>query len=175
MKNIKAILMTALVVIVIGISQAYACRPPGDSSIAPGQSATAPRLADLSLNPPIDIESRPYSKRDLVGRYASFATVTIFDPTTNRTLNGTCIGVVTFDGRGHLTDKEVHSYDGTIVRDEFTGTYTLNADGTGKMHFVGESETYDYDFVISNEGKEITFLVMLEIPGIVSQGTLKKQ
>jgi hypothetical protein len=82
---------------------------------------------------------------------------------------------VTFDGRGHLTDKEVHSYDGTIVRDEFTGTYTVNADGTGKMHFVGESETYDYDFVISNEGKEITFLVMLEIPGIVSQGTLKKQ
>jgi hypothetical protein len=43
------------------------------------------------------------------------------------------------------------------------------------MHFVGDSEEYDYEFVISNDVNEITFLVTLDVPGLVSYGTLKKQ
>jgi hypothetical protein len=123
----------------------------------------------------LDSDGKTWTKRDLSGRYASLATATFFDPSVNRTLNATCVGVVTFDGRGRFTDREVHSYDGVIVRDEFTGTYTVSADGHGTMHFVGESETFDYEFVISNDGKEITFLILLDIPGVVSNGTLKKQ
>ena len=43
------------------------------------------------------------------------------------------------------------------------------------MHFVGDSDEYDYEFVVANDSKEITFLVTLDVPGLVSYGTLKKQ
>lgn len=175
MKNVKAIFLMLLVVGVVGIGQAFACKAPQFGFAVNKQTIQPPSAVEVSpvLSPIGD--SRSFSRRDLEGRWASYATVTIFDPTSNRTLYGTCVGVITFDGRGHLVDKEVHSYDGTIVRDQFVGTYAINPDGSGTMHFVGDSETYDYEFVMSNDGKEITFLVILEIPGVVSQGTLKKQ
>jgi len=164
-----------VVIATVGISQAFACKPPVDNLIGPAQSKTVSHTAAIPVLDVSETEARIYSKRDLNGRYASLATATIFDPTSNRTTNATCVGVVTFDGRGHFTDKEVHSYDGFIVRDEFVGTYTINADGRGLMHFIGENETFDYEFVVSNDAKEITFLILLDIPGVVSNGTLKKQ
>jgi hypothetical protein len=169
MKNLKAILALMFVVGLMGISQAFACKQPGGELFA----RTVP-TAIVGQNVRED-DSSGYKLRDLNGRYASLATATFFDPAKNRTLNATCVGVVTFDGRGHFTDKEVHSYDGVIVRDEFTGTYTIGSDGRGTMHFVGVNETFDYEFVVSNEVKEITFLITLDIPGVVSYGSLKKQ
>jgi len=176
MKGLKTLFAMILVVGTIGLSQAFACKPPTGNLPAQGrpsesQPTVRPEPANISYEP----EFTSYSKKDLVGRYASLATATFFDPGANRTLYATCVGVVTFDGRGHFTDREVHSYDGVIVRDEFTGTYTLSPDGRGTMHFVGDSETFDYEFVVSNDTKEITFLITLEIPGVVSNGTLKKQ
>ena len=177
MKNLKTLFALMFVVGVLGLSQALACTFPGGNSAARTVSNTASKTnihqAQIILPPePLD---QGISKFDLVGRYASVATATLFDPTSNRTLYATCVGVVTFDGRGHFTDKEVHSYDGFLVRDEFTGTYAIKADGTGTMHFVGDAEEYDYEFVVANDSKEITFLVTLDVPGLVSYGTLKKQ
>ena len=174
MKTIKITFAIMMIVGIIGISQAFACKFPGDNLSVPKRSVQTPR----SSNPApafIGDDQRTFGKRDLVGRYSSYAQATFFDPMANRTEYATCVGLVTFDGRGHFTDKEVHSYDGTIVRDEFTGTYTINPDGTGVMHYVGTEESYDQEFVVSNDGKEITFLIILDVPGVVSQGTLKKQ
>lgn len=176
MKNLQTLFALMFIVGLLGISQAFACKFPGENLVSGNQTKSVSKTevqdsADLSD----DTDANFYSKRTLSGRYSSFAQATFYDPTSNRTLYATCVGVVTFDGRGHFTDKEVHSYDGVIVRDEFTGTYTVNSNGTGMMHFVGENETFDYDIVLSNEGKDVIFLVELPVPGLVSQGTLKKQ
>jgi|SRR5437016_1746989 len=178
MKNLKTLFVLSFVVGVLGISQALACTFPGGNSAARSVSNTASKTN--AQQPQITILRDPVDQGfakvdDLVGRYASVATATLFDPTSNRTLNATCVGVVIFDGRGHFTDKEVHSYDGFLVHDQFTGTYAINADGTGTMHFVGDSDEFDYEFVVANGFKEITFLVTLDVPGLVSYGTLKKQ
>lgn len=176
MKNLKTMFAVMFVIGLLGISQAFACQFPGGENLknVPTQTLIPKNVVkDIVFRDETD--QRSFSKRDLNGRYASFAQATFFDPTQNRTTYATCVGVVTFDGRGRFTDREVHSYDGVIVRDEFTGTYTINADGTGVMHVVGENEAYDYDIVLSNEGKDVVFLVELPVPGLVSQGTLKKQ
>jgi hypothetical protein len=170
MKNLKTLFVLMFVVGLMGISQAFACKLPGTDRLS-RTVASNKVIKDFISDDSVD----GYKARDLNGRYASLATATFFDPMANRTLSATCVGVVTFDGRGHFTDKEVHSYDGVIVRDEFTGTYKINSDGRGTMHFAGENEEFDYEFVVSNELKEIIFLITLEIPGVVSNGTLKKQ
>ncbi len=174
MKNLKIMFALVFVIGLLGISQAFACQFPGENlKIAASQNALPKDVVkNVSL---IDESEKGFTRRDLNGRYASFAQATFFDPAQNRTTYATCVGVVTFDGRGRFTDREVHSYDGVIVRDQFTGTYAVNPDGTGTMHFVGENETFDYDIVLSNEGKDVVFLVELPVPGLVSQGTLKKQ
>ena len=176
MKNIKIMFAIVFVVGLLGISQAFACQFPGTENLKTAATQTLlPKEVYKDLISRDESDQRLFSKRDLNGRYSSFAQATFFDPSQNRTTYATCVGVVTFDGRGRFTDREVHSYDGFIVRDEFTGTYTVNADGTGVMHVVGENEAFDYDIVLSNEGKDVIFLVELPVPGLVSQGNLKKQ
>ena len=177
MKNLKTTFAIMMIVGLLGISQAFACKSPVLGMLSSQQLAAASKTGAETVPPTKDDAQSAlgYTRRDLIGRYASFAQATIFDPTTNTTSYATCIGVVMFDGRGHFTDKEVHSYGGYIVRDQFVGTYTVNSDGTGKMHYIGEAETYDQEIVLSNEAKDITFLILLDSPGIVSQGTMKKQ
>ena len=174
MKNLKIMFALMFVIGLLGISQAFACQFPNENLkiVASQNSLPKDAVKNISL---LDESEKGFTRRDLNGKYSSFAQATFYDPTTNRTLYATCVGVVTFDGRGRFTDREVHSYDGVIVRDQFTGNYTVNPDGTGTMHFIGENETFDYDIVLSNEGKDVVFLVELPVPGLVSQGTLKKQ
>jgi hypothetical protein len=177
MKNLKIMFALMFVIGLLGISQAFACQFPGSENLknVTASQTLLPKEVFKDVIFREETDQKSFSKRDLNGRYSSFAQATFFDPTQNRTTYATCVGVVTFDGRGRFTDREVHSYDGTIVRDQFIGTYRVNADGTGVMHFVGENESYDYDIVLSNEGKDVIFLVELPVPGLVSQGTLKKQ
>ena len=175
MKNLKTTFAIMMIVGLLGISQAFACKSPATGLASYQQLALVQKMPSIVPANFRDDGERTFTRRDLNGRYSSFAQATFYDMTTNRTSFATCIGVVIFDGRGHFTDREVHSYDGVIVRDQFTGAYTVNADGTGMMHYVGEAESYDQEIVLSNDGKDITFLVLLDIPGIVSQGTMKKQ
>ena len=174
MKNLKIMFALIFVVGLLGISQAFACQFPSENLKIVESQNSLPKsvVKDIDFR---DESEKNFTRRDLVGRYSSFSQATFFDPMSNRILYATCVGVVTFDGRGRFTDHEVHSFDGVIVRDQFTGNYTVNPDGTGTMHFIGENETFDYDIVLSNEGKDVVFLVELPVPGLVSQGTLKKQ
>jgi hypothetical protein len=175
MKTLKIAFGMIIFFGLLSVSQALACEFPGMSA-GSAKTATAPsasRSVTQSLIP--DTSLKFFTRRDLVGRYASRSTATLFDPSTGRTQHATCVGVITFDGRGNIVDREVHSYDGFIVHDEFTGTYTMNSDGTGIMHLANEAESFDYSFVMSDDGKEVTFLVLLDVPGLVSDGVLKKQ
>lgn len=174
MKTLKTVFALMFVVGLLGISQAFACKLPGSNLLEKNQAVSKSGENEILIREvPRDDN---FATRSLVGRYSSYSTATFYVPAINRTLYATCVGVVTFDGQGHFTDREVHSYDGEIVRDEFTGTYTVNSDGTGKMHFTApDGSTFDYDIVLSDNAKEITFLVELPVPGLVSQGTMKKQ
>ena len=175
MKNLKNIIAIMMFVGLVGISQAFACKSPVENLIPSPLKANAANSAAAVHSLAKDDDPKTFNFRDLVGRYSSYATAIFYDQTANRTSFATCIGVVTFDGRGHFADKEVHSYDGVIVRDEFTGTYKVNSDGTGSMHYVGQDESYDQEIVLSNDAKDITFLILLDVPGLVSQGTMHKQ
>ena len=174
MKNLKIMFALMFVIGLLGISQAFACQFPNENLKIVTSQNSLPKdvVKNISL---LDESEKGFTRRDLNGKYSSFAQATFYDPAQNRTTYATCVGVVTFDGRGRFTDREIHSYDGVIVRDQFTGNYTVNPDGTGTMHFIGENETFDYDIVLSNEGKDVVFLVELPVPGLVSQGNMKKQ
>ena len=112
------------------------------------------------------------SLRSLSGRYLDSATATVlpggFAPAA-------CVGIVTFDGRGHLKATETHSFNGFIVPEaHYTGSYTIKADFSGIMtlHSVEQGIDFKQKFVLNPVTNEITYIVIEE--GEVSTGTMKK-
>ena len=83
-------------------------------------------------------------------------------------------GRLVSDGAGAITGADTISYDGQTVRRKFTGTYTVNDDCTGKLVLnADDNTTTNADFVIVNDGKEVS-LVGTD-PGIILTGDLKLQ
>ncbi len=116
--------------------------------------------------------SRHFNNASLHGRYASLSTT--ITPGEDKTTYDACVGLVAFDGDGNFTDSETHSFNGEIVRKQYRGTYQINADGIGTMTYFDENgPTQPCPIVLSDGGKEVTFLV--NVPGVVATGTLKKQ
>ena len=83
-------------------------------------------------------------------------------------------GPIVFDGRGRLSAAYNVTIDGTLFQGSFTGTYTVNANGTGTV-------TLDLprlgiqshgSFVIVNDGDE-TFFTSTD-PGQTITGVTKK-
>ncbi len=112
------------------------------------------------------------SLRSLKGRYTDSATTTVlpggFAPAA-------CVGIVTFDGRGQLTATETHSFNGFIVPEaHYTGTYTMNEDGTGIMTIKSLEQGFEFKqkFVLNETTQEITYIVIED--GEVSTSTMKK-
>jgi hypothetical protein len=83
------------------------------------------------------------------------------------------------DGAGGITGGDTFSFDGTIVRRTFTGTYTVNADCTGsvtlQVSITGTNNTgaTHGDIVAVNNGREVDF-VQTDAPFVFS-GAFKKQ
>ncbi len=64
--------------------------------------------------------------------------------------------LITFDGAGHLTIDQANNDFGTLIRWTVPGTYTVNADGTGQMSWIGPNGGFHLrDFVIVNGGAQI--------------------
>jgi hypothetical protein len=88
-------------------------------------------------------------------------------------------GLYTFDGAGGFTARAVFNFgSGIIVNADwslnplFTGTYTVNADGTGIMTWVG---TFRRNFVIGAGGNELKYIGTDPDTGIVVGGSMVKQ
>jgi hypothetical protein len=118
-----------------------------------------------------------YNAFDLRGRYANLSVENDLDAKGAPNF-AACVGLMTFDGFGHFTDSETHSFGGQIVREENHGTYEVNQDGTGVLHVTavgpdGNPFSFDEPFVISDGGRQVTYIVSID--GVVSYGTLKKQ
>ncbi|MFN7930111.1 MAG: hypothetical protein U0Y68_19735 [Blastocatellia bacterium] len=112
------------------------------------------------------------SLRSLSGRYVDYATATVlpggFAPAA-------CVGIATFDGRGHFKATETHSFNGTIIPEaHYTGTYIINDDYSGIMTWHSVEQGFDFKekFVLNPVTNEITYIVTED--GELSTGTLKK-
>jgi hypothetical protein len=67
------------------------------------------------------------------------------------------VGKVTYDGHGNGLATFTRSLGGVITRPvAVAGVYTVNPDCTGSKTFGG---TTDYDFVVTPDGREITWIV----------------
>ena len=88
-------------------------------------------------------------------------------------------GLYTFDGAGGFTARAAFNFgSGIIVNADwslnplFTGTYTVNADGTGTMTWAG---TFRRNFVIGAGGNELKYIDTDPTGGDVAGGSMVKQ
>jgi hypothetical protein len=86
-------------------------------------------------------------------------------------------GRIVPDGAGSLAGSETFSVDGNIVRRNYTGTYTVNADCTGSMVWQvaqgNSNSTVHADFVAVNNAREID--VIETDTDVIFNGVFKKQ
>ena len=70
------------------------------------------------------------------------------------------VGIVTYDGQGGGQATATQSANGTIYRQvPSTGVFTVNADCTGSKTFGTGATATHFDFVITPDGKTITWIV----------------
>jgi hypothetical protein len=86
-------------------------------------------------------------------------------------------GLWTFDGAGGLTARLVFNFGGGLIFGDnwdlnLTGTYTVNANGTGTMTFTGNHRRH---FVIGDGGRELKYIGTDPTGGIVVAGSMVKQ
>jgi hypothetical protein len=85
-------------------------------------------------------------------------------------------GLWTFNGAGSFTARLVFNFSGLVLNDSWsqnvTGTYTVNADGTGTMTLTGDHRRH---FVIGAGGNELKYVGTDPTDGIVVGGSMVKQ
>jgi hypothetical protein len=86
------------------------------------------------------------------------------------------VGLYTFDGAGGFTARAVFNFSGaglfnTSWSQNLTGTYTVNANGTGTISFFEHRR----HFVIGAGGKELRYIGTDPDTGILVGGTMVKQ
>jgi hypothetical protein len=66
------------------------------------------------------------------------------------------VGRFTADGQGNITGSQTRNFNGQIVHETYTETYTVNQDCTGSSHkTTSTSINVKFDFVVLDRGKTI--------------------
>jgi hypothetical protein len=76
-----------------------------------------------------------------------------------------------FHGDGTFDGSETLFADGSADDLQFSGTYSINPNGTGTAHFTSGGLTHDRNLVIVNQGKTIEFIQR----DAIVVGTMTKQ
>jgi hypothetical protein len=87
-----------------------------------------------------------YNNSSLYGSYAAICYV-------NATLNN-----VTFDGKGNLSGISPYYSNGVEVSDPYSGTYTVNSDGTFTGALTGSFSQYTFYGSIENGGNQVVYM-----------------
>ena len=87
------------------------------------------------------------------------------------------VGLYTFDGAGGFMARAVFNFSGGVLFGagwdlNLTGTYTVNADGTGTMTLAGLHRS---NFVIGAGGNELKYIGTDPDTGIITGGSMVKQ
>jgi hypothetical protein len=83
-------------------------------------------------------------------------------------------GRLVTDGNGAITSgAETQNVDGTLVRRNYTGSYTINSDCTGTMTIQSGTAFAHGDIVLVNGGKELNFVQT--DTDIIFSGVMKAQ
>ena len=91
------------------------------------------------------------------------------------------VALWTFDGAGGFTGSLVLNFGGGLIANpdflqNITGTYTVNANGTGTMNWtVGGGEVARRHFAIGEGGNELKYISTGVTGGVQSTGTMVKQ
>jgi hypothetical protein len=90
------------------------------------------------------------------------------------------VALWTFDGAGGLTGRLVLNFGGgLIVNTDFlpiiTGSYTVDANGTGTMNWMVGNDPARRHFVIGSGGNELKYISTGATNGVQSLGTMVKQ
>ena len=66
------------------------------------------------------------------------------------------VGRFTADGKGNITGTQTRNFNGKIVHETYTETYTVNPDCTGSSQKATSTNIHvKFDFVVLNHGKTI--------------------
>jgi hypothetical protein len=90
------------------------------------------------------------------------------------------VALWTFDGAGGLTGRLVLNFGGGLIANPdflpiITGTYTVDANGTGTMNWMVGNDPARRHFVIGNGGNELKYISTGATNGVQSLGTMVKQ
>jgi hypothetical protein len=122
--------------------------------------------------------AQAYDLSSLNGSYAdSFAGFAPPTPQANSYGPVYEAGLWTFDGAGSFTARLVFNFGGGAILNaswsqNVTGTYTVNANGTGTMTLTGDHRRH---FVIGAGGNELKYVGTDPTGGIVVGGSMVKQ
>jgi hypothetical protein len=84
-------------------------------------------------------------------------------------------GLWTFNGAGTFTASLVLTGSGFTIRPNFSGTYTVNADGTGTIDWFSMGIQRSRSFVIGDRGNQLRYVHTDPTTGQVFGGTMVKQ
>jgi hypothetical protein len=130
--------------------------------------------------------AQAYDLSSLNGRYADsfsgFHPVSPGSPNHLLPISGYAaiyeVGLYTFDGAGGFTARAAFNFSSGVIFNAdwslnplFTGTYTVNADGTGTMTWLEHRR----NFVIGAGGNELKYIGTDADTGIVVGGSMVKQ
>ena len=122
-------------------------------------------LSLAALLAPSGTGQSAFTTQDLRGTYAFTFEGSLIRVTTGQAIPVSAVGVFTLDGQGKVTKGVRYlNVGGQVVRENATGTYAVNADGTGTATFTvipaeGEPpvvpptlETFNFVFKSSRAG-----------------------
>src|SRR5512142_2302017 len=84
--------------------------------------------------PVVHAQSNACDATSFTGAYGYVLNGFAYDNAGNMYLFGAA-GRMVSDGNGNLTGADTLSFDGSITKRQYTGTYTMNADCTGSLTF----------------------------------------
>jgi hypothetical protein len=90
------------------------------------------------------------------------------------------VALWTFDGAGGFTGRLVLNFGGGLIANTdflpiITGSYTVDANGTGTMNWLVGNDPARRHFVIGNGGNELKYISTGATNGVQSLGTMVKQ